>query len=258
MNNETIVIISDSDFINLYSKFYLDSVTSHICSYKETDHLIEEATPDIAVIDCGFNVSTGLELLTKMKLKFPHIPIIFLSSISSENLVIKIFRAGARDFIKKPVSNEYLRRKIEKLLEIKRLSREVRSSYTPIHESSEESSSVARNLPSNIICALQYIENNISDNVSLSSLSKEANLSKHHFCRVFKKYTGKSPKRFIIDQKIEKAKNLLMEVDNTVSIVAWETGFNDLSSFIKHFKRTSGVTPSDYRKALIKLKERSA
>jgi len=258
MNNEKIVIISDSDNIHLYSYFYLESVTSHLCSYEETDYLMQKLRPDIAIIDFGFNVSTALALLRKMKSKFPSIPIIFLSSISSEELVIKIFQGGARDFIKKPVGNDYLQLKIDKLLKIKRASREVRSAYTPINENSEESTSVARDLPSNIICALQYIEHNLSGNVTLSSLAKEANLSKHHFCRVFKKYIGKSSKRYIIDIKIEKAKNLLMDVDNNVSIVAWETGFNDLSSFIKHFKRTTGVTPSDYRKEIIKLSERSA
>jgi len=257
MNNESIIIISDSNNLHLYSEFYVENVTVRVCSFETTDRCLKEVTPEIAIMDCGFNISSGLELLTRIKSNFSHIPIIFLSSISSEDLVIKIFTEGARDFIKKPVSNEYLRLKIEKLLKIKKASREVRSSYTNINKSSE-SPILSRNLPSNIISALQYIENNITDNVSLSSLSKEANLSKHHFCRVFKKYIGKSPKRFIIDLKIERAKKLLVDIDNTVSTVAWEIGFNDLSSFIKHFKRTSGVTPSDYRKSLITLNKISA
>ena len=80
-------------------------------------------------------------------------------------------------------------------------------------------------------------------------MAREAGLSLYYFCREFKKSTGKSPKKFIIYQRIEKAKELLRR-DFKITDIAINVGFNDLPSFNKQFKKIIGMTPTEYRNFL--------
>jgi DNA-binding NtrC family response regulator len=59
--------------------------------------------PEIVVIDCGQNPLKGLNLLKEIKTKRPDIPVIFVTEESSEEIVIKAYKAGAREFFKKPL-----------------------------------------------------------------------------------------------------------------------------------------------------------
>jgi AraC family transcriptional regulator len=76
-------------------------------------------------------------------------------------------------------------------------------------------------------------------------------MSKHHFCRVFKRHLGISPLQFFIRMRVERAKELLKNRALSVSMVALEVGFNDISNFIKHFKKVTGITPSAFRKRVL-------
>jgi AraC-like DNA-binding protein len=98
--------------------------------------------------------------------------------------------------------------------------------------------------------AIRYIEENLSNVICLDDIAEKANVSKYHFCRLFKKRVGMSPLRFATCMRIEKAKELLKNDDLTISTAAANVGFNDISSFIKQFKRLTGMTPSSYRKFL--------
>jgi AraC family transcriptional regulator len=103
----------------------------------------------------------------------------------------------------------------------------------------------------NLYKAIRFIEENLSHVIHLDRIAKEANTGRYHFCRIFKKRVGISPMRLVTYMRIEKAKKLLLEAELTVSDVASDCGFNDISSFIKQFKKNTGMTPAGYRKSLI-------
>lgn len=99
---------------------------------------------------------------------------------------------------------------------------------------------------------MSYMADNLSKDISLQDLSKEAGMSKFPLCRGFKKEVGMTPMQFLATMRIERAKKLLRESSLSVSLVALEVGFNDLSNFIKHFKRLTGDTPTAFKKSLKK------
>jgi AraC-like DNA-binding protein len=80
--------------------------------------------------------------------------------------------------------------------------------------------------------------------ITLVELAQKAGMSKYHFSRVFKRYIGMTPIKFVTLRKIEKAKELLKRRDFNVSAVAYQLGFNDVSTFIKQFKKFTGLTPA--------------
>ncbi len=92
----------------------------------------------------------------------------------------------------------------------------------------------------------QFIDQEISNKLSLDTLSKTIGMTKFQFTRWFKKQVGISPFEYILLQKTEKAKKLIL---NDVSLVhiALDLGFYDQSHFSNYFKKYVGVSPMTYK-----------
>lgn len=94
---------------------------------------------------------------------------------------------------------------------------------------------------------LEYIAANLSRPVSLTEIATIADMSAYHFARLFKVSIGLSPHQYVLNQRIESAKQLLLSGEDSVIDVALACGFNDPSSFSKTFRKATGVTPTQYR-----------
>lgn len=99
--------------------------------------------------------------------------------------------------------------------------------------------------------SLAYINDHFDEQISLSHLAKEANLSPYYFTRVFTAETGFTPHQYIIAARINSAKYLLDHSDISVKDIAFSCGFNSESSFCTTFKKWENMTPSDYRSRII-------
>lgn len=92
--------------------------------------------------------------------------------------------------------------------------------------------------------ALDYIHDKMSEDIRLKTLADVANLSPSHFNAMFKKHIGVSPHRYILHQRINRAKELLLSTRLSIAQVAVEVGFYDQSHLTKHMRRLLGVTPA--------------
>jgi len=101
-----------------------------------------------------------------------------------------------------------------------------------------------------ILRAKEFMQDNLSDNLTLDDISKELDISKYHFLRLFKEHTHFSPHAYVMQKRIEKAKELL-RAGHTLVDVAYSCGFNDQSHFYKRFKTFMGITPGEYQKFFI-------
>ena len=91
--------------------------------------------------------------------------------------------------------------------------------------------------------SLELINDCIDENISLDTLANNCNLSKYHFLRVFKKYLGLTPHSFIINERLNRANNLIQK-GLTISEASIQVGFNDQSHFTRNFKKYFGYTPT--------------
>jgi AraC-like DNA-binding protein len=177
-------------------------------------------------------------------------PVILLTDLKSENIAIEAFRRGVRGYYEKPVNIFELKDNIEKLLKIKRNSKEKRAPLEKkLDVASGASGKVTSAIPSNLLRSVSYIEEHLSnpEGICLEKLAKEACFSKYHFCRIFKKTIGMSPMSFVEFMRVQRAKDLLAGNDVRISAVAHYAGFNDFSNFTRKFKKYTGVTPSIYK-----------
>lgn len=95
---------------------------------------------------------------------------------------------------------------------------------------------------------LRFIRAHYMEDVSLEMLSDVAELSPKYFCSFFRSMTGVTPIDYLVSYRIERASRKLLESSDTVTKIALDCGFNDLSYFIKTFKAQKGVTPSGFRR----------
>jgi len=92
----------------------------------------------------------------------------------------------------------------------------------------------------------EYIDASLNQGLTLSDLAAIAQLSPNHFARLFKQSTGQTPHQYVIQQRVERAKRLLMEGQLALADIALEVGFAHQSHLNRHFKRWVGVTPKAF------------
>ena len=83
--------------------------------------------------------------------------------------------------------------------------------------------------------------------ISLGDLADEAGLSPYHFLRSFRRVAGMTPYQFVLRTRLNRAAVRLRTSGDAVSAIAFDAGFNDLSTFNRRFRRVMGQTPSAYR-----------
>lgn len=98
-----------------------------------------------------------------------------------------------------------------------------------------------------IIKAIEYIDDNIQENITLDKISFVCNLSQCYFSKLFKKETGLNFVAYLNEKKVIKAKQLLINTDKPINNIAIDLGFEDCGYFIRIFKKIEGMTPKKYR-----------
>jgi AraC family transcriptional regulator len=96
--------------------------------------------------------------------------------------------------------------------------------------------------------AMDFMRADLSGTISLEQLSSICHLSANYFARAFKKATGVPPHRRLIEMRLEKAKDLLLNRKTPLAEVAAACGFADQSHLTKTFRRATGHTPGEWRR----------
>lgn len=90
---------------------------------------------------------------------------------------------------------------------------------------------------------LLFINQNLSENITIEQMAEISNMSASNFHRLFKKTTGNSPLQFVKKAKLSKAKNLIEQQNLRVNIAAQKVGYESSSQFSREFKRLFGFPP---------------
>jgi YesN/AraC family two-component response regulator len=212
---------------------------------------ISEATFDLVLLDYQLPDLPGTEVLKLAKRFFPATSVVLITGQGSEEVAAQALRGGARDYLRKPFTLQDLVARVDSLFAVRRNGRERRhDTYTRMIE---RSSVPGRPDPDadrsrSILRALQHIDTHLESPLSLQTVAGIAGMSKFHFCRRFKCVTGTTFRAYVIQKRLARAKELLRDEGRSVTAVAREVGFHDLTHFSRAFRKQEGVLPSLYRR----------
>jgi AraC family transcriptional regulator len=95
--------------------------------------------------------------------------------------------------------------------------------------------------------AINYIHTYLERDLSLAEIAEVINISPVYFARLFKRAIGTSPHQYVIQQRVEKAKEMLSKTDLAIADIALQVGFSSQSHLTQQLKRVTGMTPKQIR-----------
>lgn len=107
--------------------------------------------------------------------------------------------------------------------------------HTPIQETSVNS-------------AVDYISKNYHKDLNVDNICQQVNLSKFYFCKIFRKHIGLTIHQYLTEYRINKSKELLSYSKLSINAIAAQVGFHTTLTYIRCFKNTMHMTPSEYRR----------
>jgi len=207
-----------------------------------------EIIPDMILTDLMMPKMDGGELCVKLRSNesTSHIPIIMLTAKDTLDDKISGLQTGVDDYISKPFHMAELRARIANLIK-QRESLKARFSKEITLEPSEIT---VTPLDEKLLSqAIHIVEGHFKDeDFSLEVFRQEMNLSRSTLSRKLFALTGQSPTEFIRSIRLKRAASLLDQNFGTITEVAFEVGFNNLSYFNRSFKKQFGKSPSAFLK----------
>ena len=95
--------------------------------------------------------------------------------------------------------------------------------------------------------AIDYIHAHLDRDLSLVEIARVINISPTYFASLFKRATGVTLHKYVVQQRVEKAKSLLLKTDLAIADIALQVGFSNQSHLTRHFKCLARITPKQFR-----------
>ncbi len=95
----------------------------------------------------------------------------------------------------------------------------------------------------------QWIDDHAGEPLDLDTVAVRASLSPFHFLRVFAAALGVTPHQYLVRARLRQAARLLVDPARSITDIAYDVGFADVSNFVRTFRRAAGVSPRQFRRA---------
>ena len=191
-------------------------------------HKALEIRPDLILMDIVMPRMNGLEATAVISEHLPDAVIVFLTAYDSFDYAVQAMRAGGRDYLLKPVSEQDLRQLLGKMFNLSgRAGEAVKSPFATAFET--------------------WLYSHYAEDVSLENAAYSMGMSAAYFSRKIKAETGATFLEKLTELRVANAKKRLLMTGLPVGEIGRSVGYPDSNYFVKVFKRSTGLTPSEYR-----------
>ena len=197
---------------------------------------IQAECPDIILTDINMPQMNGIKLAQLAREQYPQLHIIFLTGYDDFEYALSAVKLGADDYLLKPFSREDVEAMLIKVKE--KLDKEKKQQQ--VHELVEKAE---------FSDLEQAIHDRLADTeLSLKSLSFQLGFNSSYLSVLIKKELGLPFQDYLIQERMKRAKLLLLTTDLKVYEIAEQVGFEDMNYFSQRFKQIVGVTPRQFKK----------
>ena len=197
---------------------------------------IDSLRPDIVIMDINIPIMNGLKVIQVSRVKHPRTAFVIVSGYDDFSFCQQALRLQITDYILKPVNYEEFGICIDNL-KISLFEQKVAADTEPENHEERVITGITR-----------YIQEHLEQEVSLSVLAEEFHLNSQYISQLFKNEIGVGFLAYLTNVRMEKAKKLLISTPLSIAEVADRVGYGDYRVFTKVFKKTEGITPSQYRR----------
>ena len=195
---------------------------------------IDEEQPDIVIMDINIPIINGLKVIQLSRVKYPSMAFVIVSGYDDFSYCREALRLQITDYILKPVNYEEFGSCID-WLKISLYNNEVKEK--PVVKKERVITGITK-----------YMQEHLSEDVSLHILSEEFHLNSQYISQLFKNEIGVNFLTYLTNIRMEHAKKLLLSTSLSIAEVSEQSGYGDYRVFTKVFKKSEGITPSQYRR----------
>ena len=195
---------------------------------------IDALCPDIVIMDINIPIMNGLKVIQLSRIKHPETAYVIVSGYDDFSYCREALRLQITDYILKPVNYDEFGSCIDNL-KISLFERGVTHSDSALEERT-------------INQLTRYLQEHLSEEISLSVLADEFHLSAQYISQLFKSEIGVNFLTYLTNIRMENAKKLLLATSLPIFDISERSGYGDYRVFTKAFKKSEGVTPSQYRR----------
>ncbi|MGT2887558.1 response regulator [Streptococcus didelphis] len=238
----SILIAEDEYLVRRGIRSLINFDTYQITSIEEAENgliawqKVQEMKPDIILTDINMPQLDGIKLAQLTKERYPETHIVFLTGYDDFNYAVSALKLGADDYLLKPFSKKDVEQMLSKLvanLSSDRKRKQVEDLVEVSHSSQIE----------------EAIQEALTDSdLSLKTLAQTLGFSPNHLSFLIKKELGISFQDYLVQERLKKAKLLLLTSDLKIYEIAEAVGFSDMNYFSWRFKQVVGVSPRQFRK----------
>ena len=198
---------------------------------------IDTLRPDIVIMDINIPIMNGLKVIQLSRIKHPETAFVIVSGYDDFAYCREALRLQITDYILKPVNYEEFGSCIDNL---KICLFERRAEDKPEQQEERTITGITR-----------YLHEHMAEEISLTVLADVFHLSSQYISQLFKSEIGVNFLSYLTNIRMEKAKKLLLSTSLSIAEVAEQSGYGDYRVFTKVFKKSEGITPSQYRRGLL-------
>ena len=211
---------------------------------------------DIVISDIMMPRMDGRQLLEEIRSdeNLRHIPLLFLSARNDELMKHQGLELGAVDYVIKPFNPEELLLRIRNQIELRtirnRLQRKTEELYSRLKNqfpATQKEQTLSGDMEERMEKVCAFIRENFREEINRDVITGIIGLNSSTLSRAFNRYTGKTLPDYTNEFRVEEAKRLLGETDMTVTRISINSGFDNLRTFNRAFKKFTGISPIEYR-----------
>ena len=229
---------------NLENTYRIEVAENGLIGFEKALELI----PDLILSDMMMPLMDGFTLCTKIRQdeRTSHIPFVLLTARNTIESKLEGLELGADEYMTKPFNIKEIQVRIKNLLEQRKNLRKGFSREVTIQPKNISITSVDEKFLNH---ALEIMEAHIADpQFSVERFAEEIGMSRKNLLRKIQALTDQSVNEFIRNFRLQRAAQLISGRSASISEIAYQVGFNNLSYFSKCFKDLFGVLPNEYEK----------
>lgn len=220
----------------------------HCSNSSHLNELLEAESGVAICFEFDYPDRPGMSLLCSTKERYPHIPILMLTTQHSERLAVWAYRNKVLDYVVKPISESDFNR-FNELLTAIRIAKDRQNDRLIIDRKSNipvEIPAGQRTRGVKLAPAVQFVQKNFRHKIRNAEIAEHCGMSSFHFSHAFAETFSLTFQDFVLRYRIFEACKELQHPNVPVANVAYSVGFNDPSYFARVFRRFIGLSPSEY------------